>query len=99
MKVAISQPMKNRSQKEILEERARIAAKLQDMGFEVVNAIIEFDDTKLPMYHLGESIKKMAEADAIVFLPGWEFARGCDIEHQVAEDYHKIIITLPREDI
>lgn len=29
----------------------------------------------------------MAKADVVVFAKGWEAARGCRIEHAVAEEY------------
>ena len=33
----------------------------------------------------------MSEADAVVFMPGWENARGCRIEHEIALEYGKYI--------
>ena len=36
---------------------------------------------------LGKSISLMSEADLVVFAPGWENARGCRIEHEVAKEY------------
>ena len=97
MKIAISQPMRGKTTKEILAERAGIVAKLENMGIEVVNTILDISEGKSPIYYLGESIKKLSEADAILFMPGWELSRGCFIEHQVAEEYGKPIILLPFE--
>lgn len=39
------------------------------------------------LWYLGRSIQQMEEADAIYFCEGWEDARGCLIERQVAEKY------------
>lgn len=36
---------------------------------------------------LGQSIKLMADADIVYFCSGWEKARGCRIEHEVACAY------------
>lgn len=33
----------------------------------------------------------LEKADAIVFMPGWERARGCRIEYLVAREYGKFI--------
>lgn len=70
MKIAISQPMHGKTTKTILAERASIVAKLENMGIEVVNTILDISEEKDPMYYLGESIKKISEADAIIFMPG-----------------------------
>ena len=33
------------------------------------------------------ALGKLAEADAVIFAPGWETARGCRMEHLAAEEY------------
>ena len=33
------------------------------------------------------NIEFLAKADVAVFAPGWEYARGCRIERQCAEEY------------
>ena len=43
------------------------------------------------MHYLAKSIEFIANVDGVVFMPGWENARGCRIEHQVAEEYGKFI--------
>ena len=58
---------------------------------QVINTFINEDlDTTgkiIPVVYLAKSIEKLAEADIAVFTPGWEKARGCRIEHQIAEEY------------
>lgn len=45
-------------------------------------------DTKnIPLYLLSKSIEKMSKCDAVYFVTGWENARGCQIEHEIAEKY------------
>ena len=40
-----------------------------------------------PIWCLGESIKKMAEADFVVFAVGWRDSTSCVVEHEVARMY------------
>ena len=39
------------------------------------------------LWHLGETIKMLADADAAYFPDGWKNARGCIIEHEVCKLY------------
>lgn len=95
MKVMISQPMRGKSKKEILKERKALVEKLTAEGHEVLDTVMDIEEGVSPVYYLSEAIKKIDEADAVVFMPGWEQARGCSIEHMVAVLYGKFI----REDI
>ena len=36
---------------------------------------------------LGKSIELLAQADVVYFCDGWEYARGCKIEHDAAVAY------------
>lgn len=36
----------------------------------------------------------MAEADVVVFIGDWASARGCEIEHEVADKYGKTIVEI-----
>lgn len=91
MKVFISQPMKDKTDEEIKTERNYlIDCVKQEYGdnVEVIDSYSEGapHDAK-PLWFLGESIKKLAEADVAVFAKGWEKARGCKIEHICALEY------------
>lgn len=96
-KVAISQPMNGKTYIQIAEERAVLEAKLSDMGFLVIDTVLDIsqDEDYNPMRYLGRAIELMADAQIIVFMPGWEQARGCKIEHEIAKAYNKIIVYLP----
>lgn len=90
MKVFISQPMRNRSEEDIMAERKVIIEKLNAMHIEVIDTIFTEEapeNNNEGIYYLGKSILKMAEADAIFMCEGWNEARGCRIERQVAQDY------------
>ena len=39
------------------------------------------------MYCLAHSIQCLADADIVYFAEGWENARGCKIEHEIAKQY------------
>lgn len=84
MKVMISQPMNGLTDEEI---------KVINPEWEVLNTLfdIEFDN---PIYYLAKSIEKLAEADVVVFVPGWEKARGCKIEYEIAKAYGKFILIM-----
>ena len=40
---------------------------------------------------LAKSIEMIGKVDGLVFMKGWENARGCQIEHHVAQSYGKFI--------
>ena len=90
MKVMISQPMKGRKTEEIKAERESLVKELEEKGFEVVDTVFEKGPDN-PLYFLSKSIEAMSNVDAVVFMPGWQGARGCRIEHQVAVEYGKFI--------
>ena len=92
MKVFISQPMNGLSEVEILTVR--------DQVFEAFKSFMKMSDLKLVdsyfkdlpkdagnIWCLGDSIRLMDGCDFIIFVPGWDDARGCRIEHEVAKQY------------
>lgn len=91
MKLFISQPMNGRTDDEILMERRRIERDVEnDFGtyVDVIDSFIQDApvDAK-PLWYLGESLKKLAEADVAIFAKGWQKSRGCRIEHDAAVAY------------
>ena len=95
MKIMISQPMRGKTEKQIKEERAELVRKLEKEGHEVLDTVFEdFDENASPIYYLARSIEFLDKADAVVFMKGWQEARGCRIEHQIAVDYGKFVMEL-----
>lgn len=92
-KVMISQPMKRKTNEQIKKERAELVKELQEAGYEVLDTVFENApaDEDVAIYMLSQSIRYLGKADMIVFMKGWEKARGCKIEHQVAVEYGKEI--------
>lgn len=87
VKVFISQPMKGRTDDEILAERQSIIDKLP-ADAEVIDSYIKDGDDD-PLKLLGQSLERMADADMVVFAENWHFNRGCKIEHEAAYRYCK----------
>ena len=96
MKLMISQPMRGKTNKQIREERAELIKQLEAEGHEVVDTVFENApaDEDTAIYMLSQSIRYIGKVDGLVFMPGWENARGCRIEYQVASAYGKFIKVL-----
>lgn len=98
IKVLISQPMRGKTDEEILKERSEAIEKVKDIVNEDVELIDSFikDDPKdvknTALWCLGQSIKFLADADVVYFANGWKEARGCKIEHECAKAYDVPII-------
>ena len=94
-KLFISQPMNGLSDEAIETRRNEIIeAVKEDYGdIEVIDSFFKGapHDAK-PLWFLGESLKKLSEADIVFFEDGWENARGCKIEHECASAYGLSII-------
>ncbi len=94
MKVMISQPMRGKTNIEIRKERKSVIEDLTKSGYEVVDTIISEDAPENiddAIFYLSKSIEFIGKVDAVVFMPGWEKARGCRIEYLVAKEYGKFI--------
>ena len=97
-KVFISIPMNGRTDEEILNEMESLKKELSNRFphkvFEFIDSFTKDqnlqDKGRIAM--LGHSISLMADADLVFFAKGYEHARGCRIEEQVAIEYGK-----PRE--
>lgn len=89
-KLFISQPMKDKTDEEIEIERERIVEEVEKTygEVEVVDSFFKgVPHDANPLWYLGESIKKLSEADVVAFGYGWEEARGCNIEFLCATEY------------
>ena len=89
-KLFISQPMRGKTDEEILAERADAVQSARDALGEEVEVIDSFfgtSDMSHALEYLGESLKLLAKADIVYFAPGWNEARGCKIEHVCTEEY------------
>ena len=90
-KLFISQPMKGKTDEEILEERQKAIKSAEKTVGEPVEVIDSFFqeapvDAK-PLWFLGKSLELLAGADIAYFAKGWQDARGCKIENTCAIEY------------
>jgi hypothetical protein len=97
MKAMISQPMVGLTDEEILATREKATKVLESKGYEVVNTffsdeyhnqqMMNNDIVHIPVYFMAKSIEKMSLCDAVYLCKGFEWCRGCMIEHDIALAY------------
>ena len=90
-KLFISQPMRGKTDEEILAVRQRAIESAEKRLGENVEVIDSFfqnapADAK-PLWFLGKSLELLSGADVAYFAKGWEEARGCRIENTCAIEY------------
>ena len=90
-KLFISQPMRGKTDEEILTVREKAIKSAEKQVGEPVEVIDSFfqeapADAK-PLWFLGKSLELLSGADVAYFAQGWEDARGCAIEHDSALAY------------
>ena len=95
-KLFISQPMKGKTDEEILAERRKAVRSAERQLGEPVEVIDSFfqsapADAK-PLWFLGKSLELLAGADIAYFAKGWQEARGCKIENICAIEYGIAVI-------
>lgn len=99
----ISQPMAGKSDKEIVATREHAIKVLEDMGYTVINTLFTdewYSDKAMeergvinrPLVFFAKSIENMTRCNAVYFCNDWARARGCTLEHAVAEAYGLDII-------
>lgn len=95
-KLFISQPMRGKTDGQILSERDLAIKRAKELLGDDVELIDSFfsgfpeDNDKSinkPVFYLGKSLEKLAYADVAYFCKGWNEYRGCKIEHTVAKEY------------
>ena len=95
-KLFISQPMKGKTDEEILAERRKAIRSAERQLGEPIEVIDSFfqsapADAK-PLWFLGKSLELLAGADIAYFAKGWQEARGCKIENICAIEYGITVI-------
>ena len=87
----ISQPMRGKSNEEILAIRSDAIQAATDAVGEEVEVIDSFFENApvdaKPLWFLGKSLELLATADVAYFARGWSEARGCKIEHLCATEF------------
>lgn len=90
-KLFISQPMRGKTDEEILAERKKsIESAERNLGepVEVIDSFFQNAPADArPLWFLGKALELLSTADIAYFAKGWEDARGCRIENQCAIEY------------
>lgn len=90
-KLFISQPMSDKTNEEIKAVREAIVAdvsKLVNDDVEVIDSFFEnAPHDARPLWFLGKSLELLSTADCAYFAEGWQYHRGCKIEHECAVQY------------
>ena len=98
MKAMLSQPMNGKTEEEIVATREKAIKVLETQGYELVDTYFNDEWSRkenmeaegviqIPVRFLAKALEKMSLCDAVYFCKGWEQARGCRIEHEVAVAY------------
>ena len=95
-KLFISQPMKDKTDAEILAVREQAIQSAKNLLGEDVEVIDSFfqdapHDAK-PLWFLAKSLELLATADVVYFVKDWEKYRGCRIENTCAVEYGITVI-------
>ena len=83
----ISQPMRGM---QLNDARQRIIEHYTSIGWTYVDNVspsFENDPDPKPLWYLGKSFELMSKCDVVIFMEGWEKARGCQLEHAACEAY------------
>ena len=87
----ISQPMRGKTNEEILAVRAKaIESAERNLGEKVEVIDSFFQNAPLdakPLWYLGKSLELLSTADVVYFTKDWEKYRGCRIENLCAIEY------------
>ena len=92
-KLYISCPMKGRTEEDIrhdMDRMHKMAEIVFDQELEVIPTYVKHDPPETgnkAIWYLGESIKKMSEADYFIGVTGAYGARGCRVEAETAAAY------------
>lgn len=91
MKIYISLPITGREE-DAREHADLIKSALSRNGHEVVNPF-DIYCGKNPTYadYLCNDLRALADCDAIMMCDGWQYSRGCRIEHFFASEFGKDI--------
>lgn len=92
-KLFVSVPMKGRTEEEIkasIQKMKKIAEIYEGEELELIDSYIEDNppkDSKEAVWYLGESLKKLAQADAFIGIDEAYDWNGCYIERDAAQRY------------
>lgn len=92
-KLFVSVPMKGRTEEEIkssIQKMKKIAEIYEGKELELIDSYIEDNppkDTKEAVWYLGESLKKLSQADVFIGIREHYDWSGCNVEFVTAQEY------------
>lgn len=104
-KLFVSVPMKGRTEEEIkasIQKMKKVAEIYEGEELELIDSYIEDNppkDSKEAVWYLGESLKKLAQADVFIGIAENYDWSGCCIERITAEKYGIKTYTCPAEHV
>lgn len=91
LKVFIRQPMRDKTNEQILNERKRainIIKKKFGKDVEILDSFFkDAPHESTPVWFLGKSLEVLSKANLAYFIGDWKNYRGCKIENTVAHEY------------
>ena len=100
-KLFVSVPMKGRTEEEIkasIQKMKKIAEIYEGEELELIDSYIEDNppkDSKEAVWYLGESLKKLAQADVFIGIYESYDWNGCYIERETADKYGIKVYAIP----
>ena len=102
-KIMISQPMNGLTDEQITNAQNKFFEYAKKENLEPLNTFFKDEwysnesmslrgVVQIPVCFLAKSLEKMSQCNIVYFAKGWENARGCKIEHEVALQYGMEII-------
>ncbi len=99
----ISQPMNGLTEEQITNNQNKFLEYAKKENLEAINTYFKDEwysqdsmslrgIVQIPVFFLAKSLEYMSECSSVYFAKGWENARGCKIEHEVALQYGMEII-------
>lgn len=94
--IMISCPMKGKTREQIDEEMGN----MMDLVWNIYpnacirDSVIENHEEKTELECFSESIFHMSQCNILAMGHGWENARGCKLEHEIAKAYNMPIVYL-----
>lgn len=100
-KLFVSVPMKGRTEEEIktsIQKMKKVAEIYEGEELELIDSYIEDNppkDSKEAVWYLGESLKKLAQADVFIGIYESYDWNGCYIERETADKYGIKVYAIP----
>ena len=90
LKVFISQPMRDKTNEQIADERMRVIDIIKNKYGDNIEILDSFfkdaPHESTPVWFLGKALEVLSQANLAYFIGDWKKYRGCKIENLVAHE-------------